>query len=285
MMKHLNKAITDFIVERMSKREFNTMKEIDAFAFGTPIVGFASASDPLFDFYKKHIDESFYLLPEEWLKKKYGKEFDRENVSIVSYVLPQTEETKRLCRDLSDCPSYEWQMARVHGEECNRALASSLSDFLGSLGIEAVAPMCEESFSWGDSDRFHKISNWSERHTAHICGLGTFGLCDGLITPVGKAARFGSVIFNAKAEPTPRPYTKYNEYCLAKSGCRACIERCPAGAINENGHDKVKCIEYHREKIKPLCIERFSYDGYSVCGLCQTGVPCESCIPKKEKKE
>ena len=27
--------------------------------------------------------------------------------------------------------------------------------------------------------------------------------------------------------------------------------------------------------------DRYGYDGYSVCGLCQTGVPCESCIPGK----
>lgn len=280
-MNFLNEKITRFITERMSKREFNTMKEIDAFAFGTPIVGFASASDPLFEFYKKHIDESFYRLPEEWMKVKYGKAFDRDNISILSYVLPQTEETKKLCRELSDCPAYEWQMVRVHGEECNRALASAVVDFLTEMGIEAVAPMCEESFSWGDSDKFHKISNWSERHTAHICGLGTFGLCDGLITPVGKAVRFGSVIFNAKVTATDRPYIEYNEYCLAKYGCRACIERCPANAISKSGHDKPKCIDYHREHIKPLCIERFSYDGYSVCGLCQTGVPCESGIPSK----
>jgi len=284
-MNNMNSAITDFILDRMSKKEYNSMKEIDAFAFGTPLVGFAKASDPLFAFYKKHIDESFYLLPGEWLARKYGHDFDTSNISVVSYVLPQTEETKSLCRRLSDCPAFEWQMTRVHGEECNRALAASVVSLLEGMGIEAVAPMCEESFSWGDSEKFCKISNWSERHTAHICGLGTFGLCDGLITPVGKAVRFGSVIFNAKATPSERPYTEYNEYCLAKYGCRACIERCPANAISENGHNKPLCIQYHRDAIKPLCIERYSYDGYSVCGLCQTNVPCESGIPMKSDKK
>lgn len=283
-MNELNDLITNFIINRMNDRRYNTQKEIDAPAFGEPVVGFANASDPLFEFYKKHIDEGFYRLPKEWLEEKFSHDFDTDNISIVSYILPQTEDTKAKCRLLPDCPALEWQMVRVHGEECNRELAGALAEYLCSIGIEAVAPMCEKSFSFGDSEKFCKISNWSERHTAHICGLGTFGLCDGLITPVGKAVRIGSVIFNAKAEPTKRPYTEYNEYCLAKYGCHACIDRCPAGAITVSGHDKLRCIEYHRSTIKPLCHERYSYDGYSVCGLCQTGVPCESGIPKINKK-
>jgi hypothetical protein len=34
-------------------------------------------------------------------------------------------------------------------------------------------------------------SSWSERHAAHAAGLGTFGLCDGLITAKGKAMQGG----------------------------------------------------------------------------------------------
>ena len=111
-----------------------------------------------------------------------------------------------------------------------------------------------------------------------------FGLCDGLISVRGKAARYGSVIVNLPLEPTPRPYTQYNEYCLAKNGCTACIDRCPAGAITpEGGHDKVKCQQYHKDFISPICHDRYQYDGYAVCGLCQTGVPCECGIPSKQK--
>lgn len=69
---------------------------------------------------------------------------------------------------------------------------------------------------------------------------------------------------------------------MAKNGCTACIKRCPAGAITlEGGHDKRKCMQYHSEVIEKIDHERYGYDGYAVCGLCQTGVPCESCIPGK----
>jgi len=43
------------------------------------------------------------------------------------------------------------------------------------------------------SERFSYASSWSERHAPHAAGLGTFGLCDGLITAKGKAMRVSPV--------------------------------------------------------------------------------------------
>ena len=275
-----NEYIENWIVNRMAQPEHNNMKELPGFAFGQPLVGFSRGDDPLYPFYKEHIDKDFYRLPNEWLESTFGGSFDSANISVISWVLPQTAENKALSRQKTDCPTLEWQMVRVHGEQCNRDLADALVAHLKELGIPAVAPMTSDQFSWGDSEKFVKVSNWSERHTAYISGLGTFGLCDGLISPVGKAARYGSVIVYAPLEPTKRQYSQYNEYCMAKNGCTACIRRCPAGAITEQGHDKRKCIAYHQQVIKPICHDRYGYDGYAVCGLCQTGVPCENGIPE-----
>ena len=274
--------IENWIKERMSHIEYNNLKLLPGFAFDIPSVGFSRGDDPLYAFYKDHIDPDFYRLPSEWLKAIYGHEFDPARVSVISWFLPQTDDTKEKSRKTTDCPPMEWTMNRVHGEECNRQLAKALEQHLIELGYEAVAPMCSDQFSWGDSEKFVKMSNWSERHTAHISGLGTFGLCDGLISKRGKAGSYGSVIVYAPLEATERTYTTYNEYCMAKNGCTACIKRCPAGAITlEGGHDKRKCMQYHSEVIEKIDHERYGYDGYAVCGLCQTGVPCESCIPGK----
>ncbi len=277
-MKVNNTYIENYIKSRMVLLENNNMRELPGFAFSEPIVGFSRGDDALYDFYKDHIDPDFYRTPAEWLESAFGHSFDPENISVISWFLPQTDDTKEKCREVDDCPPLEWTMVRVHGEDCNRRLAKSLEEHLNELGFEAVAPLCSDEFSWGESKKFVKISNWSERHVAYISGLGTFGLCDGLITEKGKAGRYGSVIVNLALEPTKRTYTEYNEYCMAKNGCTACIRRCPAGAITEKGHDKVKCMAYHAV-IKQLDYERYGYDGYAVCGLCQTGVPCESGIP------
>ena len=280
-----NASVESFIKERMSNKLYNSMLRIDDYAFDEPIVGFSVASDPLYPFYKKHIDENFYRLPEEWLQNVYGYPFDPSEVSIVSWCLPQTQRTRDASRAVSDIPSMEWLMVRVHGEECNRALAKALETWFREQGIEAVAPMTSIEFSWGDSEKYTIISNWSERHTAYIAGLGTFGLDDALISKRGKAVRYGSCIVHTKLEPSKREYTVYNEYCMAKDGCRACIERCPAGALSEKGHDKLKCRAYTRDVVKKGALERYGYQGFIACGLCQTGVPCEFGIPCKIKKE
>jgi epoxyqueuosine reductase QueG len=83
----------------------------------------------------------------------------------------------------------------------------------------------------------------SERHAAYASGLGIFGLCDGLITPKGKAMRARSVVARIQIPPTQRPYTDHHAYCLflTKGICEECIPRCPVGALSEVGHDKVKC--------------------------------------------
>ena len=278
-----NAYVENWIRSYMADPEKNTLKELPGFAFDQPSVGFSRASDPLYPFYKDHIDPDFYRLPTQWLKSVYGKDFDPEHVSVISWVLPQTADTRQKCAVSPDVPTMEWQYVRVHGEACNRAMAQALEAHFRELGIEAVAPMVSPEFSWGKSDKFVLVSNWSERHTAFISGLGTFGLCDGLISLRGKAARYGSCIVNFPLEATPRPYTRYNEYCLAEKGCTACIDRCPAGAITrEGGHDKVKCQAYHKEVIPAILRDRYGYEGFSVCGVCQTGVPCECGIPRKK---
>ncbi len=118
-----------------------------------------------------------------------------------------------------------------------------------------------------------------------VCGLSTFGMSDGLITPVGKAIRVGSVIVRKRFTPTPRSYKNHNEWCLYHSTgkCLVCMRRCPAGAISESGHDKVKCKEYIRN-VTAVHVEKEQL-GIRVnsCGICQTKVPCENRIPLAKK--
>lgn len=286
----LNGKITEFIREYMEVPEHNTLRDPAKDpgeylrAWEEPLVGFSRGDDPLYPFYKNHIDPLNYFLPEEFMEKTFGHSFEAAELSVVSWALPQSGATKALCHSVTDCSPLEWQWARTTGEACNRALADALVLWLRGQGYEAAAPITSPLFRKLASEKFVWVSNWSERHTAHISGLGTFGLCDGLITKKGKAVRFGSVIVKAKLVPTQREYTEYNEYCLAKYGCTACIERCPAKAISVKGHDKKKCAEYHADFIAPACHERYGYDGYSVCGLCQTCVPCENGIPGRKRK-
>ena len=169
---------------------------------------------------------------------------------------------------------------KKYGEEFNIRLRDHVVSVLRTSGYEAVAPTNLPSWEQKASERYGFASVWSERHAAYVAGLGTFGLCDGLITPVGKAMRCGSVVARIQVPPTERPYTDHHAYCLhfSHGKCGKCIERCPAGAITRAGHDKKKCLDYEDNFTTPYVQSRFGIVAYG-CGLCQTGVPCESRIP------
>jgi epoxyqueuosine reductase QueG len=151
---------------------------------------------------------------------------------------------------------------------------------LAEVGIPAVAPMVSEFWSRSDQGPYAPCSNWSERHAAYAAGLGTFGLCDGLITPVGKAMRTGSVVVRLAVEPTQRPYDDHHAYCLfySQGTCGKCIPRCPVNALSADGHDKKRCLQYTEFKMNAYTRETFDIDTYA-CGLCQAGVPCMDHIP------
>jgi epoxyqueuosine reductase QueG len=96
--------------------------------------------------------------------------------------------------------------------------------------------------------------------------------------------RCGSVVVNIKIPFTKRAYRDHHAYCLffSKGTCGKCIERCPAGALTPAGHDKVKCRSYIFAKVREYVKSSFGFEGYG-CGLCQTGVPCESKIPSAKE--
>jgi epoxyqueuosine reductase QueG len=182
-------------------------------------------------------------------------------------------------------PSEEWARIRVYGEAFNAALRRHVVNRLEDAGHVAVAPMLVPNWTYVKSARFSYASSWSERHVAHAAGLGTFGLCDGLITAKGKALRIGSVVAGIALEPTPRPYPNHQAYCLfyAEGTCGKCIDRCPVRAITEAGHDKEKCRQ-HLVRSREYVKETYHFVGYG-CGLCQVGVPCEAGIPVKAARE
>ena len=276
-------CIREFVDHSPDNHLQNSEKER---AFGTPLVGFAAGNDPLFDAYKDHVGP-FHWTPLEVFEKSFP---DRppaaDALTVVSWVLPQTRATKADNRREDRYPAERWARARTFGEEFNVRLRRHVVDTLQAAGIQAVAPMLAPQWERRDSPKYGYASTWSERHAAHACGLGTFGLSDGLITPLGKAMRVGSVVARLRIEPSPRPYDNHQAYCLfhAKGICGKCAKRCPAGAITTAGHDKVKCKAYIRQEAMPFVKDRYGFDGKG-CGLCQTKVPCESRIPVRDDAE
>lgn len=239
--------------------------------FDRPSFGVADAGDSLFEEFKKpEIIGSIYKPPQYWLPGA---------ASVIAYFLPFTDQVRKSNYGGTP-PSLEWLHARFLGESFNEKLRANLVAQLEAMGGSAVAPLLMDDYH-ADYEIF--ASSWSERHAAFAAGLGSFGLHRGLITEKGVAGRIGSVITNLHFNKTSRPEGFYYQNCpyLVDQSCGLCIDRCPAGAITEQGKDKAKCYQYmfvddHMRQQR----ESFGYK-HSICGKCQVDVPCEDSIPDR----
>jgi Uncharacterized Fe-S protein len=256
-------------------------------AFGPPLTGFAAGYDPLWAEFKKVVDPGHWSPKEAFDLAFPDSGAPAEELSVIALVLPQTEATLKEQRARRDFPGERWARSRWHGQpRVVNGLAAHLTERLRAAGLEAVAP--DSLPEWRDfaGGPFLYSSNWSHRHAAYTAGLGTFGLCDGLITPLGKAVRLSSLVVRAPFPAAKRDYEGPYDYCLFfNSGiCGKCIKRCPAGAIGPRGHDKSLCRPYIYEKSIPFITAHWpDISGAYGCGLCQAGVPCESRIPPRKR--
>jgi hypothetical protein len=284
-VKDPGKWVESIIKDFINHSPENTLKNpAKAKAWDDPLVGFSGGNDPIYQAYKEEYVGPFHWTPLELFKKAFPQsKVGADELTIISWILPQMGSTKADLRKEWVFPSESWTRARIFGEEANVKLRKHVVDTLQAAGVEAVAPMLFSEWGMRLSDRFGFASNWSERHAAHAAGLGTFGLCDGLITPRGKAMRAGSVVARVQVPPSPRPYKDHRAYCLFYSHgtCGKCIDRCPIRAISQSGHDKVKCKSF-LDMTRNYVLSHHGFEGYG-CGFCQAGVPCESKIPGPEE--
>jgi len=233
--------------------------------FEPPIFAFGSPKDSIYEEFKlDHIIGAHFLPPTEWLPQVK---------TVISFFLPYTKEI-RLSNEKDTCwPSAEWLHGRYEGQVFLEKLSFHLQKVLSDAGYESLVPFFDPRYGKeGAKSRF--TSNWSERHIAFACGLGTFGLSKGLITEKGTCGRFGSILTTLDLPKDSRPYQYAYEYCTM---CGACIARCPVYAISlEKGKDDLLCsafLDKVREQNKP----RYG------CGKCQVKVPCERKIPHLSK--
>lgn len=255
------------------KQNYTSKTAWEVRIFERPVFAFGAADD---EYFKKFKDPAVigehYLMPREWLPGAN---------TIVSYFLPFSQEIRKGNSIDPYWPSEEWLDGFAQGQAFLNKLGAHLQLELKRAGYDSLVPSLDKRF-WArtgfnnDSPGAEVLytSNWSERHAAFVCGLGTFGLSKALITRKGLAGRFGSVITELDLAADKRHYVNINEYC---SMCGKCARNCPANAISiEEGKNHQICSEFlgkTLEKYRP----RYG------CGKCQINVPCESGIPEQNK--
>ena len=219
-----------------------------------PLIGFASAHDPLFD-QMKDIIGPHHLHPTDLLP---------EAQTVIAFFLPFAETIITANRKDSRI-AREWAVAYVETNQLIETLGLELKKELATQGIITVTQQATHNFNEQDL-----TAGWSHKSVAYVAGLGTFGINHLLITAAGCAGRFGSAVISAKIQPSPRPTMENCRY-IRDSKCQFCVSNCPTGALTLQGLDKKQCYAHLLEVDKQfpdlgLC---------DICGKCAVG-PCAS---------
>lgn len=216
-----------------------------------PLIGYASASDPIFDEMKKIIGPH-HLHP---------KEIFPEAKTVVSFFLPFEKELVKQNWQ-SPGPISEWIQAKSETDCFIGKINEKLKAELAEEDIRAVVPGIIFDYKSKGFD-----VAWSHKSAAYASGLGTFGVHHMLITKAGCAGRFGTLLISAEVPPTLRPNEEFCHY-KKEEKCLVCVDRCPAGALSVRGLDKEKCYRQLQENASS-----FPELNQFACGKCATG-PC-----------
>lgn len=269
--------------------------------YNKPLMSVAPADDPLFEsLLDPKVVGPHMLMPNEWLP---------EAKSVVAFFLPATKWIKEGNQREPVAVSKEWLLGRTDANLICLTLSEYICEKLNEAGFKTCIPQNDPRFilrsaarngindatlkelglknvynnyqrksffSANASDFPVYNSNWSERHVAYVCGLGTFGVSTNLITKAGTTGRFVSLVTDwVPNQYDVREYSNWMEYC---NRCGACIKRCPGHSITMTGKNKMMCHD-HVESVGFAAVPRYG------CGKCQTGIPCEDGIPPKRRNE
>lgn len=252
MREALEAALCGFIQEREREGALSRWK--------TPLFAYADAADDRFLSLKQSVGPT-HALPQELLPGAR---------TVVAYFIPFAEEVVKSNIEGREC-SKLWAQAYIE----TNTLISDLNRYIKEE-LERLGFLCSILPPTHNFDPDKLVSDWSHRHIAAICGLGTFGLNNMLVTEKGCCGRLGSFVTDLQIAPTP--YEK-KENCLYKNRgiCKKCVSRCVNDALHVDAFDRHKCYEMclYNDALHPdlgLC---------DVCGKCLVNVPCSMKSPVK----
>ncbi len=217
-----------------------------------PIFGYAVANNPVFIKLKTVVNPD-HLLPQDLLNSAE---------TVFAYFLPFRKEIITRNRN-GRLASREWAKVYIDTNRLISQINSELEIYLKNQSIEFVSQPPTYEF-----DKVKLIANWSHRHIAYACGLGTFGRNNLLITSKGCGGRLGTAVLSVSLEPSS--CSQLIHHCFKDTkGCSYCQNICPVHALSDFVFQRQRCYEQcllndqiHQDL--ELC---------DVCGKCATG-PC-----------
>ncbi|MBQ9015186.1 MAG: epoxyqueuosine reductase [Firmicutes bacterium] len=219
--------------------------------YRSPVIGFASAHDPLYD------------KTSEIVGYPVAKPTDLlENAkTVISFFLPYTAMVVKYARARREVSNKEWSLGYYETNNLIGSIMSELVEELHKMGIDAASEPVTENY-----DHIKLTATWGHKTSAAIAGIGTFGINRLVITPMGCAGRLGTVVMSAHLTPTERP-DQENCYYKADGTCGVCAKMCPSKAITYNSFNRFVCkLRDDTMRDSPSPVDRGCY-------FCSSG-PC-----------
>jgi hypothetical protein len=131
----LRKMITDFVNGSPENCLGANYREK---AWGSPLVGFSRGDDPYYQCFKEDIGE-FLWTPFEIFSKSFPNiDFDPSELSVICWVLPQTEATKADMRRQIDIPAERAALSRSNGEIFNLKVGQYVVNILNAVDTKRL---------------------------------------------------------------------------------------------------------------------------------------------------
>jgi len=290
----MKESVQKFLDDVFASNELNRLPDEygGGFIFDPPLIGVSGGDDPIFERFKEVVAPEHLTPVEMWIQSGTGSDKDTAaTLRNLSIIFPYVKKIRDESASAEKMPADIYSIGRNWANPFMNDVMQKTVQYFQTVGYRAVAGARSKAFRVIiKTDPARRYSVWSERHMAFAAGLGTFSLHEGLITDAGCNHRVASVLTDAPLEVTPRANDDPYGNCLfySQGTCKECVDRCPAGALSEQGHDKEKCRSYLGtvqkvmgkrlgSALKPS--RRRFEDGEKVvypvgCGFCQFGVPC-----------
>jgi len=247
------------------------------------LIGYQNANHPIFNQISNIIPE--HLKPLDFIPEfLISNDVNKIELSVISFSFVFNKRTVKENSLSESYPSFSWYNSTYKFSEFLTIFREYIKDFFINKNVRYVFPNTVKEKYQIILKNGIKYSNWSERHIAYACGLGSFGLHGSLITSKGCTHRLMSVIIDQSFKRYCEPDQPWNKNCLLANGikCGACISKCPVDSIRMTGRSIIECIKHESITNKETSKRLFGHE-MEACGLCMCGVPCSTINPMSKR--
>ena len=162
-----------------------------------------------------------HLLPSDFLDNNKNI-----NLSVISFAFHFNKSIVKANSREIKFPAYPWYEIRYKFDEILPVFIAHIKELYHQYNL--IVPQQTKLYSVCKKNNT-LISNWSERHIAFACGLGSFGLNGALITDRGCTHRLLSIIIEKECPEKEIIEDDFYYNCLffQKNECGTCVNRCP----------------------------------------------------------